>query len=421
MDRAILIHVSLSAREKAEADSSLDELAGLTRAVGAAVVHRLRQNRIRPSPRTFIGEGKVRELALLAEELRADLIVFDRNLTPVQQRSLEDSLPARVVDRTQLILDIFARRAASREGKLQVELARLMYRLPRLTGKGKTFSQPGAGIRTRGPGEQKLEEDRRRIQSRITGIKRQIRSLGLRRAGQRSSRRKSPMPVVSLVGYTSAGKSTLFNALSRERAFTSPMLFATLDPVLRRVSFPDGLYFLLSDTVGFLRNLPVELVTAFRATLEEIRESDCICHVIDLASPRSGEQAEAVENVLADIGAGDIPLVRVFNKIDLLPGREGLLSPGERPGAAGRAYVSAKTGEGIPDLKRLLRGILFQDRRLFRFRLPGDRRALLPEIAERGVILKTAESPDHVDLTLMARPESVRDLLPEFAEGEPLC
>jgi len=421
MNRAILVNVSLSAREKAAADNSLDELAGLARAVGATVVHRVRQSRPRPNPRTFIGEGKVRELALLAEELRADIIVFDHNLTPVQQRSLEDSLPARIVDRTQLILDIFARRAASREGKLQVELARLMYQLPRLAGKGKAFSQPGAGIRTRGPGEQKLEEDRRRIQNRITRIKRQIRSLGLRRAGQRSSRRRSPIPVVSLVGYTSAGKSTLFNALSRENVFTSPMLFATLDPVLRRVAFSDGLYFLLSDTVGFIRKLPVELITSFRATLEEIRDSDCICHVIDLASARNGEQAEAVEKVLADIGAGDIPLVRVFNKIDLLSGRDELSALPEGRGAAGRTYVSARTGEGIPGLKQLLRDILFQDRRLFHLRLPGDRRALLPEIAERGVILKAAECPDHVDLTLMARPESVRDLLPEFAEGESSC
>lgn len=421
MERAILVSLSTSAREKSEAEDSLDELAGLAGALGARVVHRLRQSRPRPSPRTFMGEGKVQELALLVEELRADLVVIDRNLTPVQQRSLEDALPARVMDRTQLILDIFARRAASREGKLQVELARLMYLLPRLTGRGKAFSQPGAGIRTRGPGEQKLEEDRRRIQDRITRVKRQIESLGRRRAGQRQSRRRSPVPVVSLVGYTSAGKSTLFNALSRERAFTSPMLFATLDPVLRRVAFSDGLYFFLSDTVGFIRKLPVELVTSFRATLEEIRESDCLCHVIDLSSARNEEQAESVERVLSEIGAGDIPLVRVYNKIDLLPGRNEL--PGLRGGkaSAGRIFVSARTGEGIPELKRLLRDVLFQDRRLFHLRLPGDRRSLLPELAERGVILKRAENADYVDLTLMARPESVRDLLPDYSLGDPPC
>ncbi|OGD11777.1 MAG: hypothetical protein A2Y86_06340 [Candidatus Aminicenantes bacterium RBG_13_62_12] len=199
------------------------------------------------------------------------------------------------------------------------------------------------------------------------------------------------------------------------------MLFATLDPVLRRVAFSDGLYFLLSDTVGFIRKLPVELITSFRATLEEIRESDCICHVIDLAAARSGEQAEAVEKVLAEIGAVNIPLVRVFNKIDLLPGRDELLTLQERKTVAGRVYVSARTGEGVADLKKLLRGILFQDRRLFHLRLPLERSALLPELAERGVLLKAAENTGHLELTLMARPDAVRDLLPDYAEGEPPC
>ncbi|MBM3296063.1 MAG: GTPase HflX [Candidatus Aminicenantes bacterium] len=421
MMRAILVNLSLTAEERTGAEDSLDELAGLAGAWGAVVVRRVRQSRPRPSPRTFIGRGKVRELETMAVDLRADLILFDHDLTPVQQRSLEDALPARVVDRTQIILDIFARRASSREGKLQVELARLMYRLPRLAGRGKSFSQPGAGIRTRGPGEQKLEEDRRRIQDRITKVKRQIESLGLRRSGQRTSRKRSPAPLVSLVGYTSAGKSTLFNALTRERVFTSPMMFATLDPVMRRVSFPDGMHFLLSDTVGFIRRLPVELITSFRATLEELRESNCICHVIDLSSSRHEEQAEAVERILAEIGAGDIPLVRVYNKVDLLPGGEEIAPPRGNLPSAGRVFLSAKTGRGVPDLKSLLRSLLFQDRRLYRLRLSEERRGLLPELAARGVVLKASDRPDGVELTLMARPESVRELLPDLVEGEQPC
>ncbi len=421
MERTILVNLSTSAREKAEAEDSLEELAGLARAAGAEVVLRTSQSRPKASPRYFVGKGKVEELARMAEGLRADLIIFDHNLTPVQQRSLEESLELKVIDRTQLILDIFAQRARSNEGKLQVELAQLSYLLPRLVGRGKALSRLGGGIGTRGPGEKKLEEDRRRIQDRIAKIKREIKGLQLRRANQRMSRKRSPVPVVSLVGYTSAGKSTLFNTLTREHVFTSAMLFATLDPVLRRVYFSDGLYFLLSDTVGFIRKLPVELITSFQATLEEIREADCVCHIIDLTSARADEQAEAVERILAQIGAADIPLFRVYNKIDLLPNKDELLALNGRAAGERRVYLSAKTGEGQEELKRMLRETLFRDLQLYHLRVPRGQKALLDRLAGQGVILKANEDAEYVDLTLVARPEFARSFLSDSAEGEEPC
>jgi GTP-binding protein HflX len=413
MERAILVNLSTSAREKAEAEDSLNELAALVRAAGGEVVQRTSQSRPKASPRYFIGQGKVQELAGMAADLHADLIVFDHNL--------EDSLGLKVIDRTQLILDIFAQRAHSNEGKFQVELAQLSYLLPRLVGRGTALSRLGGGIGTRGPGEKKLEEDRRRIQDKISKIKGEIKGLQMRRANQRTSRKRSPVPVVSLVGYTSAGKSTLFNTLSREHVFTSSILFATLDPVLRRVYFSDGLYFLLSDTVGFIRKLPVELITSFQATLEEIREADCICHVIDLTSAQADEQAEAVERILSQIGAGGIPLLRVYNKIDLLPNKDELLALNGPAVQERRVYLAAKTGEGSADLKRMLRETLFRDMKLFHVRLPVGQRSLIGQLAGRGVILKASENTDHVDLTLMARPESVRSFLPDSGEGEKPC
>jgi GTP-binding protein HflX len=326
MENAILVNLAVSAGEKADSEGSMSELEGLAHAAGARVVRKVFQVKPRISPRTFIGKGKVEEIHNLAQELKADLIIFDHNLSPRQQRNLEDSLDRKVIDRTQLILDIFAQRAHSNEGKLQVELAQLTYLLPRLAGHGKAMSQLGGGIGTRGPGETKLEKDRRRIQDRINKTKKEIRNIEKRRAGQRRSRKESPLPTVSLVGYTSAGKSTLFNTLSKENVFTSPQLFATLDPVLRRVYYPDGIYFLLSDTVGFIRKLPVELVTSFRATLEEVGESDCICHVIDMSAPNAETHTEAVEKILEDIDASGIPRIRVYNKIDLLPNKNDLLA-----------------------------------------------------------------------------------------------
>ena len=419
MEKAILVHLATNKKEKEEAVDSMEELAGLAAAAGAEVADKIFQNRPRANPARFLGEGKVEEVRERKKELGVDLVIFDHNLTPTQQRNLEDDLGTKVIDRTQLILDIFAQRARSNEGKLQVELAQLSYLLPRLAGKGIALSRLGAGIGTRGPGEKKLEADRRKITDRITRIKRDIAGIQERRAGQRESRRKSPVPTVSLVGYTSAGKSTLFNSLARERRFTSPNLFATLDPVLRRVSYPDGLHFFLSDTVGFIKRLPLELVTSFQATLEEVRVADAVCHIIDATSPHSQEQARAVETVLAKIGVSDVPILKVFNKIDLLPevDREDLLRRNGAP--EGRTlYISALTGDGIPDLMEKLRKILFRDYRLFYLLIPKDREEMTRSLPQRSIILKRRERDEGVDFKIMADPAVIVSYMPFLEKGE---
>lgn len=419
MEKAILVHLATNKKEKEEAGDSMEELAGLAAAAGAEIADKIFQNRPRANPGRFLGEGKVEEVRERKKELEAGLVIFDHNLTPTQQRNLEDDLGPKVIDRTQLILDIFALRARSNEGKLQVELAQLSYLLPRLAGKGIALSRLGAGIGTRGPGEKKLEADRRKITDRITRVKRDIAGIQERRAGQRESRRKSPVPTVSLVGYTSAGKSTLFNSLARERRFTSPNLFATLDPVLRRVSYPDSLHFFLSDTVGFIKRLPLELVTSFQATLEEVRVADAVCHIIDATSPYSQEQARAVETVLAKIGVADVPILKIFNKIDLLPEveREDLLRRNGAP--EGRTlYISALTGEGIPDLMEKLREILFRDYRPFTLLIPRDREEMTRSLPQRSIILKRRERDEGLEFKIMADPAVIVSYLPFLQKGE---
>ena len=424
MDKAILVHLATNKKEKDEAHDSMAELAGLASANGAKVVGNVYQNRPRPSVRSFLGAGKVDEVRELTKSLGADLVIFDHDLTPIQQRSLEKETGARVIDRTQLILEIFGKRARTNEGKLQVELAQLSYMLPRLVGKGIAMSRlggtsAGAAVRARGPGEKKLEEERRRINDRIAKIRKDILAVQKRRAGQRDSRRKSPVPTVSLVGYTSAGKSTLFNSLTRERRYTSPHLFATLDPLLRRVSYADGLHFFLSDTVGFIRKLPTELVTSFQATLDEVRESDAILHLIDATSPRSRDQASAVDGVLARIGVTDIPVFRVYNKIDLLGQAERAdLLERNKAAEARIFYISAKTGEGTADLLERLREILFRSYRPFVFRIPAEREDLVRSLPQRSLVLKRREHDGTCEFEVMADPAVVASYLPYARQGE---
>ncbi len=324
-----------------------DELRELAKSAGARIVGELTQNRDHPDRATFIGKGKVEELREQAVADGADLVIFDEELSPSQARNLEEQLHVKVIDRTGLILDIFSRRARTKEGKLQVELAQLNYRLTRLAGSSDYLSRLGGGIGTRGPGETKLETDRRQLRHRISTLKKEIDQICKHRQLHRDRRRRDHMPLVSLVGYTNAGKSTLFRALSREDTLVSNRLFSTLDTLIRRIKVPGNSTVLLSDTVGFIRKLPHQLVSAFRATLEEVVESDLILHVIDASDPHREDKRKVVLDVLKEIGAGDHAQLTVYNKADLLPDPSRELADG--------ILVSAVTGQG---LERLLEEIV---------------------------------------------------------------
>ena len=417
MNRTVLVHLMTSSRDRSEAIESMAELEDLARAAGARIARKVFQTRASPDPRTFIGGGKVEEIEGILRETGADLVLFDQDMKPSQQRSLEQALEARVIDRTQLILDIFARRARTTEGKLQVELAQLTYLLPRLTGKGKALSRLGGGIGTRGPGETKLETDRRRIEARIARIRREVRSVAGRRAGQRRSRKESLIRTAALVGYTSIGKTTLFNRLAGESAFTSPQLFATLDPLVRRTALPDGLPYFISDTVGFVKRLPPALLSSFKATLEEVLEAGLILHVIDLSAPNAEAQAASVEKTLAEIGARGIPTIRIYNKIDRLPDRRALLARNEIETES--VYLSAVTGEGLPALKSRIRALLFEGLRVFYIRVPHDREDIWASLEKRSLILKRREGAGHLEARVMAEPSRLIDLAAYIVSGEP--
>jgi len=315
-ERAALVGLVAGRARRLDAERSMDELAGLAHAAGAEVALRVLQERPKPDPSTFLGTGKLETLAASCAELGIDVVVFDNELTPAQLRQIEGVVDRKVTDRTQLILDIFARRARTREGKLQVELAQLQYLLPRLVGTSSALSRLGGGIGTRGPGETKLETDRRRIRIRIHAIKEDIERVRQRRAQLRERRLKTSIPTVALVGYTNAGKTTLFNVLTRSDAEASNTLFVTLDPLVRQVRLPDRRELLVSDTVGFIDRLPHALVAAFRATLEEVAEADLVLHVIDASAPDRERRITAVRRVLEDVHAGDVPLIEVYNKCD---------------------------------------------------------------------------------------------------------
>ncbi|MET0167254.1 MAG: GTPase HflX [Vicinamibacterales bacterium] len=317
-ERAALVGLISGRVRRLDAERSLNELAGLAQAAGAVVVLSVLQERSKPDPSTFLGSGKIVTLAASCAEMDVDVVIFDDELTPAQLRQIEDAVHRKVIDRTQLILDIFARRARTKEGKLQVELAQLKYLLPRLVGMGAALSRLGGGIGTRGPGETKLEADRRRIRERIHAISKQIEDVRQRRAQLRERRRKASVPTVALVGYTNAGKTTLFNALTRARAEASNALFVTLDPLIRQVHLSDSREVLVSDTVGFIERLPHTLVAAFRATLEEVADADVIVHVLDASASDRERRVDAVRQVLRDVGADEVSTIEVYNKCDLL-------------------------------------------------------------------------------------------------------
>ncbi len=357
VERAAVIGLAVGRRRAA--DLSLDELAGLARAAGATPVLRTLQERRHPDPRTFLGRGKVEELARACDERAVDVVVTDAELAPGQRRALEEALACRVIDRTQLILDIFARRARTREGKLQVELAQLRYLLPRLVGAGLALSRLGGGIGTRGPGETKLETDRRRIRRRMGTLGRQIDQVRRRRAQLRARRTKQRLRTVALVGYTNAGKTTLFNQMTGDDAAASDALFVTLDPLVRRLRLPDRRVILCSDTVGFIDRLPHALVAAFRATLEEVAEADLLLHVSDASSPNRDRQVEAVRSVLTEIGADEVPCVMIWNKCDQVVEAERRRLERAEPGSVCLSALEAGSGPAVLEVieERLGRGV----------------------------------------------------------------
>src|SRR5450755_1658426 len=392
------------------AEESMAEFRELALSAGASIAGELHQRRQRPDSATLIGSGKVEELNGAVASVAPDLVIFDHELTPSQQRNLERALHIRVIDRTQLILDIFARHARTREGQLQVELAQLEYMLPRLAGRGVEMSQLGGGIGTRGPGETQLETDRRKIYRRVRHVKEQLENVRRIRGQQRQRRESVPVPVVALVGYTNAGKSTLFNALTKAGVLESPRMFATLDPTLRHIKLPSKREVLLSDTVGFIRHLPHTLVSAFRATLEEVQRATLLLQVADVTSPAADEQHVQVEAVLRELESNDKPRLVVMNKLDLLPEvkRESLIDSDDV------VHVSAAKGIGMDRLLRRIDELIEQDPvRQVRLRVPQSEGKALSTLDAKAVVLSREYREGYVELEVQA-PESILRNLKTF-------
>jgi GTP-binding protein HflX len=394
-------------RDAEDAENSLRELAALAETAGAVVLDGVLQRKPHPDPSTYFGRGKVQELADIVAALGADTVIADTELAPSQRRALEDKVKVKVIDRTAVILDIFSQHAKSRKGKAQVELAQLEYLLPRLRGWGESMSRQaggqvgsgGAGMGSRGPGETKIELDRRRIHDRMAKLRRQIKGFAPAREAKRANRDRFEVPSVAIAGYTNAGKSSLLNRLTQAGVLVQNQLFATLDPTVRRSSTPDGREFTLADTVGFVRSLPTQLVEAFRSTLEEVGASDVIVHVVDGAHPDPGAQLATVRDVIGEVGARDLPEIVVFNKADLVDDDRRLVLRGLEPGAI---FVSARTGEGIDELRGRIADTLPQWDVELDLLVPYDRGDVVSLAHQKARVLDTEYEEDGTRIRLVA-------------------
>jgi GTP-binding protein HflX len=389
-EKIVVVGVTRPPASEAETERHLDELELLVATAGADVVARVQQRRDVPDPATYVGRGKAEELRFVSESADADTVVFDDELSPAQSRNLEKILGRTAIDRTAVILDIFAQNARTEEGRLQVELAQLQYRLPRLRGRGTALSQQAGRIGTRGPGETQLEVDRRRVVRRVHKLESELARLSRRRRLQRRGRRRSELASVSLVGYTNAGKSTLLNALTGAGVVAEERLFATVDPRTRRFALPGGEHVLVSDTVGFVRKLPHQLVEAFHSTLEVVLEADLLVHLVDISAPDPVAQIEVVRGVLSEIGAASIPELLVFNKCDLAP--EAAREIGGRYVDEGPVVISAATGDGLDRLSEAIAKQLLAGSQVVDLCIPYDRGDVLAALHREGEVMSNTDA-----------------------------
>jgi GTP-binding protein HflX len=419
LENVVLIGV-YSGNTLEDAENSLRELAALAETAGAVVLDGLLQRRPHPDPSTYLGRGKVEELAGVVAALGADTVVADTELAPSQRRALEDAVKVKVIDRTAVILDIFSQHAKSREGKAQVELAQLEYLLPRLRGWGESMSRQaggqvggaGQGMGSRGPGETKIELDRRRIHTRMAKLRRQIKGFAPAREAKRANRERFQVPSVAIAGYTNAGKSSLLNRLTRAGVLVENALFATLDPTVRRSKTPDGRVFTLADTVGFVRNLPHQLVEAFRSTLEEVGNSDVIVHVVDAAHPDPAAQLATVRDVIGEVGARDLPEIVAFNKADLVDADRRIELRGLEPGAV---FVSARTGEGIDELLQRIADALPSPEVEVALLVPYDRGEVISRLHVSGRVLDTEYREEGTFVRALVHPARLDEVRPFLA------
>jgi GTP-binding protein HflX len=398
-----------------DAENSMRELAALAETAGAVVLDGLLQRRPHPDPSTYLGRGKVQELADVVAALGADTVVADTELAPSQRRALEDAVKVKVIDRTAVILDIFSQHAKSREGRAQVELAQLEYLLPRLRGWGESMSRQaggqvggsGSGMGSRGPGETKIELDRRRIHTRMARLRKQIKGFAPAREAKRANRDRFEVPSVAIAGYTNAGKSSLLNRLTKAGVLVENTLFATLDPTVRRSRTPDGRVFTLADTVGFVRNLPHQLVEAFRSTLEEVGASDVIVHVVDASHPDPAAQLATVRDVIGEVGARELPEIVAFNKSDLVDDDRRLVLRGLEPTGV---FVSARTGEGVDELIERISDVLPAPEVEVTLLVPYDRGEIISRLHVSGRVLSTDYDEDGTRVTALVHPQRLGEV-----------